>query len=137
MSIVLGQSYHLQVCCDCGIGFAVPEYFDTMRRQDGKSFYCPNGHSQSYTVTTVQKLQREVAEAQRLATVERERRQLAEAATFKAQRATYRLKKRIAAGVCPCCNRTFQDIARHMKTKHDGFALPPAPDQKLLAGRVQ
>ncbi|HEX9950777.1 MAG TPA: hypothetical protein VGB53_03340 [Rubricoccaceae bacterium] len=25
-----------------------------------------------------------------------------------------RTKKRIAAGVCPCCNRTFQDLARHM-----------------------
>jgi hypothetical protein len=24
-------------------------------------------------------------------------------------------------GVCPCCNRTFQQLARHMKAKHPGY----------------
>jgi hypothetical protein len=32
-----------------------------------------------------------------------------------------RLKNRAAAGVCPCCNRTFAQLARHMATKHKGF----------------
>lgn len=138
MSLVtLGQSYYLQTCCDCGVGFAVPEYFDKMRRNDGKLFYCPNGHSQSYSVSTVQRLEKQLADAERSKQFERNQRFEAEAALAKAERAAHRLKKRIAAGVCPCCNRTFGDLARHMKTKHDSFALPPGETHKLLAGKVQ
>jgi len=32
-----------------------------------------------------------------------------------------RLKNRVAAGVCPCCNRTFQNLARHMDHQHPDF----------------
>lgn len=32
-----------------------------------------------------------------------------------------KLKKRAANGVCPCCNRTFVDLARHMAGKHPTF----------------
>lgn len=28
------------------------------------------------------------------------------------------LSDRAHAGVCPCCNRTFKQLAAHMKTKH-------------------
>ncbi len=30
--------------------------------------------------------------------------------------------ERIAHGVCPCCNRSFQNLRRHMSVKHPGFA---------------
>jgi uncharacterized Zn finger protein (UPF0148 family) len=33
-----------------------------------------------------------------------------------------KLKKRSAAGVCPCCNRTFKQLANHMAQKHPDFA---------------
>jgi uncharacterized small protein (DUF1192 family) len=33
-----------------------------------------------------------------------------------------RTKKRVAAGVCPCCNRTFENLARHMAGEHPGYA---------------
>lgn len=33
-----------------------------------------------------------------------------------------RIKNRISKGVCPCCNRTFGDLERHMKTKHPDYA---------------
>jgi hypothetical protein len=26
--------------------------------------------------------------------------------------------KRVNAGICPCCNRHFTDLERHMKSKH-------------------
>lgn len=32
-----------------------------------------------------------------------------------------RIKRRVSAGVCPCCNRTFQCLARHMATKHPDY----------------
>lgn len=31
------------------------------------------------------------------------------------------LETRAANGVCPCCHRTFKQLARHMKTKHPDF----------------
>ena len=35
-----------------------------------------------------------------------------------------RLKKRAIAGVCPCCNRTFQQLAAHMAHKHPDYKQP-------------
>ena len=32
-----------------------------------------------------------------------------------------RIKKRVANGVCPCCNRTFKDLAAHMSTQHPDY----------------
>jgi hypothetical protein len=32
-----------------------------------------------------------------------------------------RIKKRVAAGVCPCCNRSFKDLARHMAGQHPDY----------------
>jgi 4-hydroxy-3-methylbut-2-en-1-yl diphosphate synthase IspG/GcpE len=33
----------------------------------------------------------------------------------------YELAKRAKAGVCPCCNRTFSNMAEHMKKQHADF----------------
>jgi hypothetical protein len=35
---------------------------------------------------------------------------------------TTRIKRRVANGVCPCCKRTFQDLARHMAGQHPRYA---------------
>jgi hypothetical protein len=43
---------------------------------------------------------------------------------------TARKLSRVSAGVCPCCNRTFQNVARHMKTKHPDIAAAPAAKEK-------
>jgi hypothetical protein len=32
-----------------------------------------------------------------------------------------RIRNRIAAGVCPCCTRTFKNVARHIKDKHPTY----------------
>lgn len=35
-----------------------------------------------------------------------------------AEKKATRVMKRAQRGVCPCCNRTFQNLAQHMKSKH-------------------
>lgn len=35
-------------CHVCSIVFAIPEQYESNRRDDGKDFYCPNRHSLSY-----------------------------------------------------------------------------------------
>jgi hypothetical protein len=32
-----------------------------------------------------------------------------------------KLKKRTSAGTCPCCTRTFANMAEHMKKQHPDF----------------
>jgi hypothetical protein len=43
---------------------------------------------------------------------------LARVRAEKAEAAAKRLKKRASAGTCPCCSRTFANMAEHMKQKH-------------------
>jgi hypothetical protein len=33
-----------------------------------------------------------------------------------------KIKRRVAHGVCPCCQRTFKDLARHMEGQHPDYA---------------
>ena len=36
-------------CASCAMKFCVPDRFETDRRNDHKTFYCPNGHSNWYS----------------------------------------------------------------------------------------
>lgn len=35
-----------------------------------------------------------------------------------------KVKKRVRHGVCPCCQRTFKQLAAHMAAKHPDYAKP-------------
>lgn len=122
------QTFTVYNCCTpgCGVAFALNDTFVAHRRDDRKSWYCPNGHSQWFPGETASD------KAQRLAgqlDMERTRRQQAERAADYAVRSrkavSTRLKKvkhRVGHGVCPCCNRTFKQLAAHMKNQHPNFA---------------
>ena len=58
-------------CSSCGIIFAVPTQFIEMRRTDGVTFFCPNGHHLSWkTSVDAQKAaqQKELTEAKAVST---------------------------------------------------------------------
>lgn len=135
MSAVLNFDTALvsHICGECGITWAQPEGFTSARRTDGKTFYCPNGHPRVYRETDVEKLRKEM-QAQ-IDRKERERQWAAEARDRYRQQAEEtkrrlsaakgqltKTKNRIAGGVCPCCNRSFADLHRHMTTKHPDYA---------------
>jgi hypothetical protein len=106
-------------CADCGVIFGIPSDIEPNRRRDHKSFYCPNGHSQFFpSESDVERAERllkeEQARHQRTIARENEERKARE----KAERNLKRVKDRVNAGVCPECNRTFQNLARHMHCKH-------------------
>lgn len=122
------MNWTLMECGKCGIHFQVTEKWDSDKRASGETFYCPNGHPRVYRETTVDKLRRERDIAQQqLARAEdekrhAERRAEAEAAMRRtADAAVKRLRKRASAGTCPCCNRTFGNMATHMKKQHPEF----------------
>lgn len=113
-------------CYLCGVAFGVPAYLKQKRLDDHKSFFCPNGHGQHYTGPSEAERLRQQLEMANNSRAFYERRLGEEVRSKRAVRAhlTKAKKKldRVAHGVCPCCNRTFQNLRRHMSTKHPGFA---------------
>jgi hypothetical protein len=115
------ETLSMETCCSCGVVFAMPGRLKQERLNNGGGFYCPNGHGQHYTKTEVQKLkeQLEVKDRELRASkcenlAERNLRELEALARQKAEKKSRRVQK----GVCPCCSRSFQNLGRHMATKH-------------------
>lgn len=127
------HEFYWQDCCTCGITFGFAAAYDKQLRKSHNSFYCPNGHSQSYTgKNEEEQLRKDLqAEKQRREQAEREKEWAqAEARNHqtqrtKAQNKLKRITARVNAGVCPHCNRTFKQLAAHMKTKHPEVAQTP------------
>lgn len=113
-------------CYLCGVVFGVSASLNQKRLQDHGTFYCPNGHPQHYTgPTEAERLRKQLETAN--STSEIYQRRLGEEVRSKrAVRAHLTRAKnkldRVAHGVCPCCNRSFQNLRRHMSAKHPGFA---------------
>ena len=49
-----------QTCCACGCIFGVEQSTLEGLKKNGKAFYCPNGHGQSFTDTEVDKLNKRI-----------------------------------------------------------------------------
>lgn len=125
-------------CPRCKAVHAFERAVYNVAKQQGHngSIKCPHGHSWHYPFgeTEADKLRRErdalKQDQARLFDRLREQREAKEAADRSARaykgQAT-KLRKRAKAGVCPCCNRTFDNLHRHMKTKHPHFG----PDEPL------
>lgn len=134
MSNIVTLTLNSVTCChkDCAVVFGLNADHERNLRQTHAWFYCPNGHHQHYPHKSDVEIQKERAEA-----AERDKSYLVNrvaeehAATMAAQRRTLayqghlgKLKKRIANGVCPCCKRTFGNVARHIASQHPDYAAP-------------
>jgi hypothetical protein len=114
--------------CWCGIGLAIPqELYDLARRQKDKTVYCPIGHKFIYSNTIEEQLAAANAQIKR----ETQRRRATadllahEERSHAATKGHFTRKKkqleRVSSGVCPCCNRSFTNLRRHMRSKHPEF----------------
>lgn len=116
-------------CCVCGIIFAVPaEFLAERRKNKNENLYCPNGHTLSFRESEADRLKRQLEaeksareRAEREAQDERQRAKRLDTKAKKLAATIKRNEKRVGNGVCPCCNRTFQQLARHMATKHPHY----------------
>lgn len=114
--------FEIEHCCNCGMAFAMTVDFMRRRRDDRKSFYCPAGHGQHYTgPTEAQKLKGELERAQQMRDAAQARAETAERDREQVAKAHKKMRARVMNGVCPCCNRTFQNLLRHMKSEHPEF----------------
>lgn len=107
-------------CCACGILFAMPQQVNERLRTKGGAFYCPNGHSQFYTEPDIEVLKRKLrATENRASNLEYQLNgALDDLATKKKEIRT--IKRRVHTGTCIHCHRHFENLERHMKTKHPG-----------------
>lgn len=116
-------------CGECGVVFGLGSAFVKNRLNDHKAFYCPNGCNVSWSGPS--KVEQERDAARSLAEREGIRRRRAEAEAEHQRRSAAaqkgwntRIRNRIANGVCPCCNRSFENVRRHMTTQHPDFVVP-------------
>lgn len=133
------ETFEIEHCCNCGMPFAMTRDFQNRRLSDKGTFYCPAGHPQHYRGES------DKDRAQRLAgQLDQERtrvQQLRDEADARRRQLDYQkrarksvstrlrtLKQRVGNGVCPCCNRTFSQLARHMAAEHPTYAAEVHPD---------
>jgi hypothetical protein len=117
-------------CPGCHMDFGITPQFEAARRNDHKAFYCPAGCSQSYRgKSEAEKLRDQLETAERRrgyaearTTAMRDQLHATERSLRGHKAAKTRIKNRIAAGVCPCCSRSFQNLGRHMAGQHPDFA---------------
>lgn len=123
--MIFGCKFETEQCLTCGVVYTVPVAMMQQQRRYGEYHYCPSGHQQGWAkgdpeFETV-RFERDRLKQQLAQKDDEIRSEQAKHAT--AVREIARIKKRANAGLCPCCNRTFQDVVRHMKQKHPEVAV--------------
>lgn len=129
--------FRTTVCCNCGISFAWDESTYERRINDKGTFYCPNGHPQHFTgESEAEKLKKQLArkeqelkwaEESRANAWKAEARQTRKASAYKG--VITKTRARIGRGICPCCNRQFQNLQKHMTHLH--------PEFKTVKGKIK
>jgi Zn ribbon nucleic-acid-binding protein len=125
MSATLQYQEVLQAveCVSCGVSFAMPMSLYNKRLEDHKAFWCPNGHGGYFPrETEAEKLAKQLvatrAQLDQKEMAIRDSRREAE----RAHKETAKIKRWATAALCPCCNRSFVQLRRHIAAKHPDIA---------------
>ena len=112
-------------CCVCGTPFAMGRELRLSRLDDHRSFFCPNGHAQSFTgPSEATRLKQELQWERDTTASLRGRLDQAEGSLRATKGHVTRLRNRAAAGECPFgCNRRFPGLSEHIAKKHPGEHL--------------
>src|SRR5579872_7018035 len=118
--------------------YALPKRFINKQRELGVNaeWFCPRGDRLHFKTSLSQDIQREKEESERRLQAQlneaNHARLVAERERDRVVKDKRKVERRIAHGVCPCCNKSFTDVANHMLTEHKEFRLPAGRKQKLL-----
>lgn len=128
--VTLNTAMHTIGCGLCGGVYALNSNYVRDCRQEGRAWTCPYCRcSWGYRSDNENaRLKRQLEDACKLRDIARRERDIARdrADRFDRSRRAYkgqltRTKNRVKNGVCPCCNRSFDNLARHMKSKHPNY----------------
>lgn len=132
-------------CGECGGIYAINERYRQGQEQVGGSWHCPYcecgwGYAHNSENERLKRdLQLKEAELTRqLQRLDQTKAALRETESRRRAEkgAKTKLKKRAASGICPCCNRYFVEVHKHMLSQHPEFvdeakaetAEPPPKD---------
>lgn len=119
----------VQLTCWCGIRHAVPaELRREQQRQHDRAernvlgIYCPLGHSHVPAgESETKRLKRQLETQKNYRARETARADRERAGRIAQKGATTKARKRHAAGVCPCCKRSFANVKRHIDSQHPDY----------------
>lgn len=117
LTFMTEQTLATITCASCGCLFAIPKQMQDSLWNAGDSFYCPSGHSNIYK-SRIRELEARLSQAMNDVSAANRSAAQERAAREQAQADMARQAKRVANGVCQCCNRSFTNLRRHMETKH-------------------
>lgn len=118
-------------CGCCGGTYAINERRRELCAEQGDGWTCPyckcswgyfNNSENERLKKELERERKRKEWAEQEALRQREQRIAAEHKARAEKAAKTRIKNRVGHGVCPCCTRTFNNLARHMATKHPGYA---------------
>lgn len=131
----LKHTFHIVTCYTCGVPFGIEDDLHRRVVRDAiGSVYCPacgkrTAWRESDAQKKIRRLQSELQTANNRADTAKRRADLAESQRMKAERSlsaqkgiNTKMRKRVGKGVCPCCNRSFSNLERHMASKHPEFS---------------
>lgn len=123
-------------CCRCKCEMSLPnDLYTAAERSSYIKFYCAYGHQQCFVEGDSEetKLRRErdllaqqIAERDDRIKSLSEQRDQADRRAAAARGQVTKIKNRVGHGVCPCCNRTFENLARHMTNRHPQYSSEAA-----------
>lgn len=113
-------------CPTCGVTYGIDEDIRSRKHREGGDWWCTNGHTIHYTQTENDRLKQELQAAQdATARAEAAARRERDAHIATKGQLT-KAKKRLTAGVCPCCRRNFVALGEHMRKQHPDYVQETA-----------
>lgn len=117
-------------CGKCGGVYALTERYRVNQYENGGSWTCPycqtwwgytNNSENANLKQQVAQLQSAIEHKEALVSTLRKEKAGIERSRSAVRAAHTRTCNRVKNGVCPCCNRTFQNLMRHMHMEHPEY----------------
>lgn len=131
MTITVSTELRAVHCGECGGTYALDARYHRQKKENGGFWNCPYCQCSwgfPKEASEIERLRREVEKKEREVTREQARHDQTRAEleqTEHRRRAEKghrtRLQNRIKAGVCPCCKRSFANLAEHMQKQHPEY----------------
>lgn len=123
MAVITTNTDITAIDLGCGHRVYLADDFIEQRKRDHKTFWCNVCGSRRHwpQKSDLEILRGQLATTKDMLDTARKQRNRAENQRRAEKAAKTRIKNRISKGVCPCCNRTFANLAQHMANQHPGF----------------
>lgn len=125
------ETFHIVSCANCGSKFGICSQLHKRAclNADGHIFCPACGEQNCWRESESDMLRKQLRSEQDQLSAERARHDQTRAELQHTENrrraecaAKTRIKNRVAKGVCPCCNRHFDNLQSHMETKHPNYS---------------